>query len=113
MGHKHEENCCGKHHDHDHECCHNEKENELDVMTLTLDDNTELECVVIGVFDVDEKEYIALLPHDEEDVFLYRYNELDDGELELTNIETEEEYEKVSNTFLSLIEQGDEENSEE
>lgn len=38
-----------------------ENDEEMTV-TLTLDDGTELECVVLTIFEAGEKEYIALLP---------------------------------------------------
>ena len=31
-------------------------------VTLTLDDGSTLECVVLTIFDAGEREYIALLP---------------------------------------------------
>ena len=34
-------------------------------ITLTMEDDTEVECAVLTVFPVDAKEYIALLPLDE------------------------------------------------
>ena len=54
-----------------------ENEEEMTV-TLTLDDGRELECVVLTIFPAGDKEYIALLPMDDEDseegeVYLYRY----------------------------------------
>lgn len=73
-------------------------EEELDVMYLTLDDDTELECYVLGVFECEEKEYIALLPKDDEAVILYKYAEVD-GEIELGQIESDEEFDKVSKAF--------------
>lgn len=61
----------------------------------------EVACDVLGVFDVDGQDYIALIPQDsEEDVLLYRFEE--DGEddsVNLTEIETDEEYEKVAAAF--------------
>ena len=80
-----------------------------DTITLTLDDDTVLECDVIGVFDVEDKEYIALLPksEEEEDVFLYGYKELSDGEIELINIEDDDEFDKVSETFSAIIDEED------
>ena len=39
----------------------NEEEQEMTV-TLTLDDDTELECVVLTIFEAGDREYIALLP---------------------------------------------------
>lgn len=34
-------------------------------VTLTLDDDSTVECAIVGIFDAAEKEYIALLPLDE------------------------------------------------
>lgn len=50
-------------------------------VTLTLDDDTELECAVITIFEADGHDYIALLPLEGEDfedgsVYLYRYAEM-------------------------------------
>ena len=46
-------------------------------VTLTLDDDTELECAVITIFEADGHDYIALLPLEGEDfedgsVYLYQ-----------------------------------------
>ena len=53
-------------------------------VTLTLDDGTDLECVVLTIFEAADKEYIALLPLDgneaeDGEVYLYRYTEDADG----------------------------------
>ena len=40
-------------------------ENESLTVTLTLENNEELECAVLNIFEADEKENIALLPLDE------------------------------------------------
>ena len=56
-------------------------------------------------YSVDDKEYIALLPLDEEgdneegDVFIYRYVETADGEPTLENIEDDDEYEAAADAF--------------
>lgn len=84
------------------ECgCGCEHEEGFETMFLTLDDDTEIECAILGVFDVDDKEYIALLPINEENVLLYEYKEID-GEIELGLIESDEEFDKVSEEFNSL-----------
>lgn len=89
--HNHDEDCgCG--HDHD----------EMDIMYLTLDDDTELECEVLGIFEVEDKEYIALLPLEEEEVLLYEYVELEDEEFDLLPIEDEKEFELISEAFTAL-----------
>lgn len=96
---------CGCGHDHDHD----EDVMELETMFLTLDDDTEMECGILGVFEVEGlegKEYIALLPLEDETVLLYEYQEVGD-EIELGFIEEDDEFEKVSNAFYDLY--GDEE----
>lgn len=85
-----------------------EEDDELFV-TLTLDDDSELECEVITIFEVDDQDYIVLLPveqsEDEEgEVYIYRYFEDEDGEPSLDNIESEEEFEKVSAAFDEILE---------
>ena len=68
-------------------------------VTLTLDDDSTVECAIVGIFDAAEKEYIALLPLDENgqnedgEVYLYRYAVGPNGAPQLDNIETDEEYE--------------------
>ena len=37
-------------------------EEEDDIITLEFDDDTAVDCAVIGTFDLDGKEYIALAP---------------------------------------------------
>lgn len=76
-------------------------------VTLTLDNDEEVECAIISIFDVEDKEYIALLPlegNDAQDgeVYLYRYEEKD-GSPELSNIETNEEFEIVSDAFDEVL----------
>ena len=93
---------CGCEHDHEHEM------EEMETMTLTLDDDTELNCGIIGVFEVDGIEYNALLPEDDDTVLIYQYNE-DGEEVELSLIEDDDTFEKVSQAFDELWEDEDEE----
>ena len=66
-------------------------EEEVVTVTLTLDNDEVVECAVLTVYTANDKEYIALLPLNEEgesedgDVYLYRYEEVD-GEPTLSNI---------------------------
>ena len=79
-------------------------EDEPMVVTLEYDDGTEIETEVMGIFEVDGKEYIALIPDDDsDDVFLYGYAELGDDEFELIDIEDEAEFDKVVKEFDSLM----------
>jgi hypothetical protein len=98
-------NCgCG----HDHGDCHSEgcgcdHDHGEPVIYVTFEDeDKEVACDVLGIFEVDNIEYIALAPQDEEEVLLYRYSE-DDEELKLDEIESDEEYEKVAAEFDALF----------
>lgn len=73
-------------------------------ITLSLDDGSEIECIVITIFEAGGKDYIALLPieqseEEEGEVYLYRYSESEDGEPVLENIEEDSEYEVVADAF--------------
>ncbi len=79
-------------------------EEEVVTVTLTLDNDEVVECAVLTVYTANDKEYIALLPLNEEgesedgDVYLYRYEEVD-GEPTLSNIEDDDEYEVAADAF--------------
>lgn len=78
-------------------------------VTLTLDDDSTVECAIVGIFDAGENEYIALLPLDENgqnsdgEVYLYRYTVDAAGTPQLANIETDEEYEIASEAFDEML----------
>lgn len=89
-------------------------ENESITVTLTLDNDEELECAVLGIFEADSREYIALLPLDEngddEDSQVYLYRYIDNGEEEepgLENILDDAEFELASNAFNDWMEEQD------
>lgn len=86
----------------------NLNEEEKMTVTLTLDDDTEVECVVLTIFTAGERDYIALLPMEGEDseegeVYLYRYSETEDGTPVLDNIEDDDEYEIVADAFDEML----------
>lgn len=91
MAHQHHE-----HHDHDHE--------EAQIIHLTLEDNSEIECIVVADFEVEGKTYMALLPENQEKVLVYQYKE-NQGELELLLIEDDQEFDLVSKTYNSMLEE--------
>lgn len=81
-----------------------------DTVTLTLDDDEVVECAIIEVFPAGDRQYIALLPLDDDgeqatdEVFLYRY--IDNGgekDPDLENIEDDNEYELVADAFDELL----------
>lgn len=83
-------------------------EQEEMTVTLTLDDGSEVECVVLTIFEASDRDYIALLPTegaeaDEGEVYLYRYEEDADGNPSLDNIEDDDEYEVVADAFDELL----------
>lgn len=83
---------------------------EESTVTLTLDDGTELECAVVAIFPVGSNEYIALLPLEQDDeeegeVFLYRFIQKENDEIDLINIESDEEYELVTDAFEELLDE--------
>ena len=57
------------------------------ILNIILEDGEELPSEVIGIFEVEGKEYIALLPQDDDRVLLYIYNELGEDDVDLQNIE--------------------------
>ena len=88
-------------------CCGSECGEDGDgpaTVTLTLDDGTVQECVILTIFQAGDKNYIALLPLDENgenedgEVDLYRFEEVD-GQPSLSNIESDDEYEAAADAF--------------
>ena len=75
-----------------------------DYITLEFDDGAEVECEILGVFECDGKEYIALIPDDgTDDAYIYGYQEVGDDEFELIDIEDDSEFEKVVAEFDKIM----------
>lgn len=81
-------------------------------VTLDLDDGTSVECAILTIFEVDKQDYIVLVPLDEDDepieegeVYIYRYSEDEDGTPSLDNIESDEEFERVSERFDEFLDE--------
>ena len=85
---------------------------EVMTVTLTLDDDSVVECEVITIYEANGKDYIALLPLNEKgesesgDVYLYRYTE-EEGEPSLENIEDDDEYEIAADAFDEWMDEQD------
>lgn len=79
-------------------------------ITLTMEDDTEVECAILTIYPVDDKEYIALLPLDENgqnetgEVFLYAFSRTETGDPMLANIEDDAEYAKAAEAFDTILE---------
>lgn len=83
-------------------------------VTLDLDNDTQVECRILTIFDVNEQDYIALLPLDDKgepnedgEVFIYRYAEDADGNPSLDNICDDDEYEAVADRFDELLDEAE------
>ena len=87
-----------------------EQDEEMNV-TLTLDDGSTVECVVLTIIEANNgNDYIALLPiegpeAESGEVFLYRYTEDAEGNPNLENIEDDEEFEIVSDAFDEFLDE--------
>lgn len=77
-------------------------------VTLELDDGTVVNCAIITILTVEKKDYIVLLPLDENgnneegEVWIYRYLEDENdenAEPQLECIEDDEEYERVAEAY--------------
>lgn len=84
---------------------------EYETITLEFDNEESVECEIIGVFEVEGKDYMALAPvvveenEEETEVFLYEYKEVGEEGFELADIESEELFDKVAAAFNELMEE--------
>ena len=81
-------------------------------VTLDLDDGTSVECAILTILEVDDQDYIVLVPVDENDepieegeVFIYRYYEDEDGNTSLDNIDNDDEFDRVSECFDEFLDE--------
>ena len=77
---------------------------EDEILTLEFDDGESFECGIMGVFDLDDKQSIALEAFDDSnDVYLYIYEPTDD-DFELLDI-PEEDFDRVAAEFDRLMDE--------
>ena len=77
---------------------------EDEILTLEFDDGESFECGIMGIFDLDDKQYIALEAFDEtNDVYLYEYVPTDE-DFELVDI-PEEDFARVAAEFDRLMDE--------
>ncbi len=82
-------------------------------VTITLEDDTDVECAVVTILEVNKQDYIVLLPLDENgegneegEVWFYRYKENPNNpneEPELGYIDDDDEYEAVADAFDEFL----------
>ncbi len=81
-----------------------------DTISLILEDNSELECDILAIFPVKEQFYIALMPqkplegYEPGEYFLYRYQS-DGQQVEISEIESDEEWEIAEDKFEELLDE--------
>lgn len=82
---------------------------EVPQITLEFDDGENIVCEPLFIFDFEEQDYIALVPVDEDndEVFLYLYNEFDNGEFEFLDIEDDAQFDRVAKEFERIIEEAE------
>ncbi|MBE6014032.1 MAG: DUF1292 domain-containing protein [Lachnospiraceae bacterium] len=97
-----------------------ESAEDLDEMfvTLTFDDGGEEECEVVTIFEAAGKDYIALIPVDkmedeDSEIYFYRYQEDEQGNPSLENIEDDDEYDAVVDAFDELLDEAEFEDTKE
>ena len=84
---------------------------DIGTVTLTLEDDSELECAILEIFPAGGREYIALMPLNEDGSFddsegplIYRYiDHGEDEEPELENIDDDDELEIACDAFDELL----------
>lgn len=82
----------------------NQVQNEEDIITLEFDDGAEIECEIMGIFDYEGSDYIALIPLDDsDDVYIYGYKEVGEDEFEIVDILDDELFEKVVGEFEAIM----------
>ncbi|MCR5206091.1 MAG: DUF1292 domain-containing protein [Lachnospiraceae bacterium] len=82
-----------------------EMDDAFDQVTLTLEDGKEMTCDVIAIFPCEDRDYIALLPEDDPDgdFLLYRFIDNGEGNYDLDDIESDEEFDAASEAFDALM----------
>jgi hypothetical protein len=75
-----------------------EVQEEIEVLTLEMNDGSKLECEVLDTVEVEGRMFVALLPLDEDEYLVFECKVGDEeGGIEIINIEDEAMIEKVCN----------------
>lgn len=88
-------------------------EDEIDDIRVTLDtEEGDIECRILTIFEVDGRDYIALMPLDEKGndnaegaVYLYRYHEDEQGLPSVEYISDEDEYDAAADRYDELLDE--------
>lgn len=78
---------------------------ERDYITLEFDEK-DVECEIMGLFEANGKEYIALIPNDgTDDVWIYAYKEVGEDSFDIIDIEDDAEFEAAVKVFDEIMAQ--------
>lgn len=81
-------------------------EEEVEVVTLTDEDGVESDFEVIGSLELDDNEYLALVPVDsEEDEYIILKIMVENGEEILVTIDDDDEFDRVADAFDNELEE--------
>lgn len=77
---------------------------EEELLTVYLEDGTQMDCQILTIFEAQGRDYIALLPLSGElaesgEAIIYRYSEDENEEPVLDNITDDAEFEVVEEAF--------------
>lgn len=112
MSDKHNHDHDHHHHDHDHDHDHDHEMDE--VIVLEDEDGTEHNFVLGEVLTVEGKEYAVLLPIDEdlEEGVIFRIDGEEGDQMVLSDIESDEEWQKVVDAYNEQLGEDDEEDED-
>ena len=86
---------------------------EIDTIFLDFEGGEECECAPVCIFEAGDNEYVALIPVDaeegEEEVYIYRFSEADNGDSVIENIEDDDEYDAAADAFDAWVDAQSEE----
>lgn len=89
-------------------CGCEEEMDEVELLVFETEDGKEESFEVVGVFEVEDKEYMALQSQEDGSILLCKYIEKEDGDYDVEEIEDDAEFEKVSEAFDALVEEDEE-----
>lgn len=82
-----------------------ELDTNLNFITLDFEDGESEECLVTGLYEIEGKKYLSVvvganedvdLENDELEGYIYEYEDVDDEEFELIDIESDEEFDRIA-----------------
>lgn len=81
------------------------KNHKLIMVPLQLDSGAVVDSHVVATFDCEGINYIALLPERTAEILVFRYIELEDDKIQIINIDSEWEWERVVRHFDNMLEE--------